>query len=222
MEDICSYHLYPQPVEELKDNELMGYIYSGVFTYGKFVFDQDNSQVRFYNGGELLATFNVDKNTEFRRIYDFINYFKHERLVTPAIGVSHRYIQFYLMGGPGQILGLFDNGSGEYTTTMEFVQQNRQRYDVEKTGIANLFTRFSCQSNPWEDNVISMNGNQWFISFKWPNLDRKAIQIYPDSKGLGVIAWMNKAVIDDDQWIIEDMKIKLQQHYQYGLKEGQE
>ena len=52
-------------------------------------------------------------------------------------------------------------------------------------------------------------------------LDRKAIQIYPDSKGLGVIAWMNKAIIDDDQGIIEDMKIKLQQHYQNSLKEDQ-
>ena len=218
MENICSNHLYPQPVDQLKDNELMGYIYSGVLTYGKFVFDRDDSQVKFYNGGQLLITFKVNKDTAFRRLYDFISYFKHERLITPIIGVSYNHILFWLMSEPGQMFGMFDNGSGDYITTMEFVKQDRQRYDVEKTGIANLFTRFSCQSNPWENNVITMNGNQWFISFKWPNLDRQAIQIYPDSKGLGTIAWMNKAIIDDDQGIIEDMKIKLQQHYQYGLK----
>lgn len=57
MENICSHHLYPQPVDQLKDNELMGYYYSGVLTYGKFVFDNDDSQVKFYNGGQLLITF---------------------------------------------------------------------------------------------------------------------------------------------------------------------
>lgn len=221
MENICNLHLYPQPVDQLKDNELMGYYYSGVLTYGKFVFDNEDSQVKFYNGGQLLITFKVNKDTAFRRLYDFISYFKHERLITPIIGVSYNHILFWLMSEPGQMFGMFDNGSGDYTTTMEFVTQDRQRYDVEKIGISNLFTRFACQSNQWDDNVITMSGNQWFISFKYQNLDRRVIQIDPDSKGLSIITWMNKAIIDDDQGIIEDMKIKLQQHYQYSLKEDQ-
>ena len=210
MENISNFHLYPQPVDKLKENEIMGYYYSGVLTYGKFVFDHDG-QVKFYNGGQVLITFKVNKDTAFRRLYDFINYFKHERLITPVIGVSYNHILFWLMGEPGQMFGLFDNGSGEYTTTMEFVTQTRQRYDVEKIGIVNLFTRSACQSNQWDDNVITMNGNQWFISFKEQNLDRRVIQIDPTTKGLGILAWINKAIIDDEPGAIEDMKIKLQQ-----------
>ena len=210
MENISNFHLYPQPVDKLKENEIMGYYYSGVLTYGKFVFDHDG-HVKFYNGGQVLITFKVNKDTAFRRLYDFINYFKHERLITPVIGVSYNHILFWLMGEPGQMFGLFDNGSGEYTTTMEFVTQTRQRYDVEKIGIVNLFTRSACQSNQWDDNVITMNGNQWFISFKEQNLDRRVIQIDPTTKGLGILAWINKAIIDDEPGAIEDMKIKLQQ-----------
>ena len=213
MKNICNLHLYPQPVDKLKENEIMGYYYSGVLTYGKFIFDHDDSQVKFYNGGQLLITFKVNKDTAFRRLYDFISYFKHERLITPVIGVSYNHILFWLMGEPGQMFGMFDNGSGEYTTMMEFVTKDRQRYDVEKIGIVNLFTRFACQSDQWEDNVITMSGNQWFISFKEQNLDRQVIQIDPTTKGLGILAWINKAIIDNDPVAIVDMKIKLQQYY---------
>ena len=59
--------------------------------------------------------------------------------------------------------------------------------------------------------MITISGNQWFISFKEQNLDRRVIQIDPTTKGLGILAWMNKAIIDDDLGAIEDMKIKLQQ-----------
>lgn len=211
MENICSYHLYPQPTDKLKDNELMGYIYSGVFTYGKFVFDQDNGQVKVYSGRKLIATFKVNKDSAFRELNYFLDYFKKTKLVTPAIGVSYHHILFYFMGDEGEIIGRFEIEVYD-SVMMTFMKPTHFNYNLEKSGIIDLFTRFPCQSNQWDNNVITMNGRHWFISFTERNTDKWAVQIYPDSKGLETMVMINKYIMDDDKDAIEKIKIKFHEN----------
>lgn len=87
MRTISGNHLCIQPVDKLKDNQIMGYLYSGNFNYGRFTFDYEKRTVKVHSpANKLFASFKVPDQENLHLIRRFLNFFREEQAITPVKG----------------------------------------------------------------------------------------------------------------------------------------
>lgn len=169
MRTISGNHLCIQPVDKLKDNQIMGYLYSGNFNYCRFTFDYEKKTVKAHSpGNKLFASFKIPGQENLHLIQHFLDFFREEKAITPVIGIGISTIYFYLMDESGKIVGVFTPEQGN-PKRFVLVDDNGEWLRLGLNPAVTLFNNCNCHSinEKLHCSILVMHGN-WLIKFNHP------------------------------------------------------
>lgn len=199
MRTISNNHLCIQPVDKLKDNQIMGYLYSGNFNYCRFTFDYEKKTVKVHDvNNKLFASFKVPSQENLHLIQHFLNFFREEKAITPVIGIGISTIYFYLMDESGKIVGVFTPEQGD-PKRFVLVDDNGEWLRLGSSPAVTLFNNCNCHSinEKLHCSILVMNGN-WLIKFNHPLKQKIYSVALAGYEGVTSIAQINYWILTSD------------------------
>ena len=206
MRTISNNHLCIQPVDKLKDNQIMGYLYSGNFNYCRFTFDYEKKTVKVHDvNNKLFASFKVPGQENLHLIQHFLNFFREEKAITPVIGIGSSTIYFYLMDEEGKIVGVFTPEQGE-PNRFVLVDERGEWLQLGSSPAPTLFNNVIVKSNTELDCAILIMDGNWLVKFN-PPIRQKIYTTAPAGyEGITSLAKLNHLILTQDREAIKKIE----------------
>mgnify|MGYP006907828428 CR=1 FL=1 len=207
MRTISNNHLCIQPVDKLKDNQIMGYLYSENFNYCRFTFDYEKKTVKVHDvNNKLFASFKIPGQENLHLIQHFLNFFREEKAITPVIGIGISTIYFYLMDDEGKIIGVFTPEHGD-PKRFVLVDDRGEWLQLGSSPAVTLFKNCVCHSvnNAVHCSLFLMNG-EWLIKFNHPlktKVYSKALEGY---EGITSLAKLNQLILTSNRKALDKIE----------------
>ena len=199
MRTISNNHLCIQPVDKLRDNQIMGYLYSGNFNYCRFTFDYEKKTVKVHDvNNKLFASFKVPGQENLHLIQHFLNFFREEKAITPVI-------DFYLMDEEGKVVGVFTPEKGE-PNRFVLVDERGEWLQLGSSPAPTLFNNVIVKSNTELDCAILIMDGNWLVKFN-PPIRQKIYTTAPAGyEGITSLAKLNHLILTQDREAIKKIE----------------
>lgn len=206
MRTISNNHLCIQPVDKLKDNQIMGYLYSGNFNYCRFTFDYEKKTVKVHDvNNKLFASFKIPGQENLHLIQHFLNFFREEKAITPVIGIGISTIYFYLMDDEGKIVGVFTPEQGE-PNRFVLVDERGEWLQLGSSPAPTLFNNVIVKSNTELDCAILIMDGNWLVKFNPPIRQKIYTTVPAGYEGVTSLAKLNHLILTQDREAIKKIE----------------